>query len=347
MLRRVVSFLVALVSFLAPFTACGDVLVTGNGARIVGEITRIEGGRIEITTTYAGPITVQQASVVAITTSRPLGVHLTDGTQAEGSLSNGAGGALLVVTPIRTIATSVANIRASWPTTQRETPPDAPAKASWFFEVSANLAGRSGTTDQFGSAVGARATRNTAKDFLTLRLNYDRQQTNAQRTADQARFGIDYQRNLARRTMWYVRNDAGYDELRDLALYDIAAGGVGYDLVSRPAQRVTLRTGLSYRYEDFGAPTAQDISSLGIDLGLANSLQWKNTSLVNRVTLVHGFDASDGFRVSHESYYEMPLTHAHLRFRFGLTNDYNAQLRGNAVERLDTTYFAQVLFTWQ
>jgi len=325
-----------------------DVIYTSNGAQIVGQITGVKNGRLEVTTAYAGPISVLQAAVTGISTQRPLAVQLADGTQAEGTVSAGiAPGTFLIVTPIRTVTAKVADVRGLWESTANRAGPVGTEHArTWSFELNANVNGRSGLKDQLGATVGARASRVSAQDTFTARISVDRQSTAGIRSADQLKAGVDYQRNLAARSIWYLRDEGGYDHVRDLRFYDIAAGGFGYDLIKRPAVRVTARAGLSYRYEDFSNPATQDLAALGGDFGLANVMQLRGNSLVNRVTYVQAFDQARTYRLTHESYFELPTSLTRLRLRLGLTNDYNSQV-GIGIEKFDTTYFAQLLLLWQ
>jgi len=325
-----------------------DIIYTNNGAQIVGQITGVKNGRLEVATSYAGTISILQTAVTGISTQRPLAVQLADGTQAEGSVSAGlAPGTFHIVTPIRTVTAKVSDVRGIWEsTTNRTTSTQVARKPTWSFEVSANVNGRSGLKDQLGATLGARTSRVSAQDTFTARVSADRQSTSGVRSADQLKAGVDYQRNLAQRSIWYVRDESGYDRIRDLRLYNIAAGGFGYDLLKRAAVRVTARAGLSYRYEDFSNPVTRDLASLGGDFGLANVMQLHGNSLVNRVTYVQGFDQARTYRLTHESYFELPTSVNRLRMRLGLTNDYNSQV-GAGLEKLDTAYFVQLLLLWQ
>lgn len=324
--------------------ARADLIVTTNGAQIVGNIVGLSDGRIEVVTSYAGKIGILLSAVRSISLPRPMSIQLADGTQIEGIISSAGSGALRVITPIRTVETRVADLRGFREPAAKGAAPAAPPQ--WSFEIGANANGRTGNKDVVGAALSARATRVSPRDSLSLRATYDRQSTAGALSSDQLKASVDYQRNLGRRTLWYVRNDAGYDNVRDLSLYSIAAGGLGYELIKRSPLRLTARGGLSFRYEDFGNPVTADTTSLGADLGLSNVFNYRTTSLVTRVTLVQGFEDSGLYRLTHESYYEVPMSLQHLRVRLGLSHDYNSRV-GARAEKLDTTYFAQLVLHWQ
>ena len=52
------------------------------------------------------------------------------------------------------------------------------------------------------------------------------------------------------------------------------------------------------------------------------------------------------FRLVHESYFELPLTHPLWKLRLGVANDFNSE-PGKGVERLDTSYFTRLVLNWK
>jgi hypothetical protein len=330
----------------AAVTGRADVVHTLEGAQIVGRITGLRDQRIIVETTYAGEVAVLQSRVKAITTDRPLTVQLIDGTQVEGTLAASASGALLIVTPQRTVPTAVAKVRSLWPTTAARAAEFGGADEAWNYELNTNVSGRSGNKEQLTAALGFRATRMTTVDTLQFRVDYERQATSGIKSADQLRLAGDFQQNLGERTIWYARGDGGYDDIRDLNYYAIAAGGYGYDLIKSDGVRITARAGLSFRLENFGNPATKDIAAPGADFGLSNVMNFGGPTLVNRLTYIQGFDAADSYRLAHESYFELPTSPQNLRVRLGIAHDYNSRV-GEGVEKLDTTYYAQLVLSWR
>ena len=88
-LSRTISFFVLTAVLAAPVFA--DVVETKNGARIVGKVTKIDGGNIYVSTDFAGDLTIKQAEVTAITTDTPVVVRLATGTTLQGVVSSEAG----------------------------------------------------------------------------------------------------------------------------------------------------------------------------------------------------------------------------------------------------------------
>ena len=63
-----------------------DVVETKSGARIVGKVSKIDGGSVVVSTDYAGAITIKQSEVTSITTDAPVAVRLASGTRIDGKI---------------------------------------------------------------------------------------------------------------------------------------------------------------------------------------------------------------------------------------------------------------------
>jgi hypothetical protein len=143
-----------------------------------------------------------------------------------------------------------------------------------------------------------------------------------------------------------VRDEGGFDRVKDIDLYNVAAAGAGYDILKTKVDTLTGRLGLSYRYENYGAPLAEDLDSVGLDLGLNNQFTMKTWSMTSRVSYVPAFDDFANYRFFHESYIELPLKAGWWKIRIGVSNDYNSKPPAGH-EKLDTTYFTRLVLNWK
>ncbi|MEO5958772.1 MAG: DUF481 domain-containing protein, partial [Opitutaceae bacterium] len=148
------------------------------------------------------------------------------------------------------------------------------------------------------------------------------------------------------RKSWYVRDEGGFDRVKDIELYNVAAAGMGYDVIKEPKQTLTLRAGLSFRYEGYKNPGTKDVKGAGLDFGLAHELTLDNAKLVNRLSYVPTFEDFGNFRATHESFFEIPLTDPSWKMRFGVANDFNSE-PGVGVKKMDTSYFARLVLNWK
>ena len=216
----------------------------------------------------------------------------------------------------------------------------------WSYEATADIAGKTGNSEQLGTSAAFRAVRKHLRDTLQFYTGYDRQVTDGVKSADQFKAGLDYQNNFAGRNSWYVRDEGGFDRVKDVELYNVAAAGFGYDFIKAPKHALTGRAGLSFRYEGYANPATVDVKSLGLDIGLNHELEMKNSKLVNRLSYVPSFEDFSNYRFVHESFYEIPLTNPAWKLRMGVNNDYNSR-PGAGIQKLDTTYFTRLVLLWK
>ena len=328
------------------FAACStiasaDIVETKSGARLIGKITKMDGVAITLSTDYAGDLTIKQKEVTSLKTDEPRFVRLTRGTVMAGVVTPTADGKIQISGEDGVITTSIEKVTATWKTGEAD-----PSAAKWSYEATGDVTGKSGNKEQSGVAIGARAKRVGATDSLQFYTAYNRQETDGAISADQFKAGMDFANNFSGRKSWYVRDEAGFDRVKDIELYNIAATGMGYDFVKQPEHILTGRAGLAFRYEGYANPASEDVKSFGLDLGLHHAYTFHNAKLINDLTYMPSFNDFSNYRVVHESYFEVPLASPRWKLRLGVTNDYASQ-PGEGVQKLDTTYFTRFVLGWQ
>jgi len=345
------SFTKALAACTAAFCAVAqlsaDVVETKSGSRISGKVVKIDGSSVVVDTDFAGEIKVKQSEVVAITTESPLNIRLEGGTVIQGTLSSSAADSSVVLSgPEGTINTSVDRIATTWAPGAID-PAVAELQRRWTYELTVDVTGKSGNSEQLGTSFGARAALKTPQDALQFYAAYDRQETDGEKSADQLKAGVDYQNNFAGRLSWYVRNEGGFDRIKDIELYNIAAAGLGYDFIKEPKHTLTGRAGVSFRYEGYKNPATEDVKAAGLDIGLVHEYTSDYWSLVNRISWVPLFEDFANYRLQHESFFELPLADPKWKLRLGVANDYNSEPPVGVEKKLDTTYFARLVLSFK
>lgn len=359
--------LALLVGALGAAKLTADVVETKNGARIVGKVAKIDEGAVLVETSFAGTISIKQSEVTSINTDAPVAVRLASGTRIDGKVS-GSAGTVQVAGADGTVNTTIDKVAASWAAGARD-PQVAALDRGWAYEANVDVAGKSGNKSQLGTSAGLRATLASVHDKLMFYTAYDRQVSDGAKSADQFKAGVDYQSNFKGKNSWYVRDEGGFDRIKLIRFYDVAGAGFGYDFIKKPKQTLTGRFGLAYRYESYSpsqaevarlmAPpislgadaarrlaTQDTLSSAGLDFGFAHTLTLERASIVNRVSYVPTFEDFGNYRVTHESYFEMPLASPSWKLRLGVNNDYNSQ-PGKGVDKLDTGYFTRLVLNWK
>jgi putative salt-induced outer membrane protein YdiY len=289
-----------------------------------------------VTTDYAGDLVIDQSAVSGMQTDEPVVVRLASGTTLAGTVDT-EGDSLKINGENGQLTTSIEKVAASW--AEGDEDPQviamkeelASKERKWAYEAAIDINGKSGNKSHLGTALHARATLQTSHDKLQIYTNYNRQKSDGVKSADQFKAGIDYSNNFSGKKSWYVRNESGYDRVKDIELYNVAAAGMGYDFIKEDKRTLTGRAGISFRYEGYTNPTRADTKSAGLDFGLNHEWEMETSKLVNRFSFVPAFEDFGNYTVTHESYYELPLS--------------NSQ-PGVGVEELDTSYFTRLVLNW-
>jgi len=338
------SFFFVSSALVAITVARADVVETKDGARLTGKITKVDGTTVTLVTQYAGSLAIKQSQVTGLQTDAPVFVRLRDGTVLSGILTPAEAGAIHVKNAAGT-APAVSQIVATW--APGETDPAIIAlRRKWSYEATVDVTGKSGNTEQLGTAFAIKAVQSGPHDKLKLYSAYNRQRTDGSVSVDQFKAGIDYSDNYSGRRSWYVRDEGGYDYVKDISFYNTTAAGLGYDFIQRPLHLLTGRAGLAFRYENYQNPATDDIRDAALDFGLHHEYTFNKSKLVNNLSYTPSIHDFSDFHFEHESYYEIPLLDPKWKLRLGISHDYNSK-PGTGVERLDTTYFTRLVLEWQ
>ncbi len=321
-----------------------DTVVTRDGSRLVGRITRIDAGKVYITTRFAGDLTVNQAEVVAISTTTPVSVRLTTGTRIDGVLST-RNGALHISGADGAITTTVARVADSWPAGAAD-PAVTALERHWKYEATMDVEGTSGNKSQLGTAFGFGADLAGPDDDLSLYSHYNRQVSDGTKSADQFKSGIDYTSNFGNGASWFVRDEAGFDRIMDITFFETAAAGFGYDMLKTSHETLTGRIGLAYRYDGYSVATQPTVSSAAADFEINHDLKMPHFELVNKVTLIPALSQFSNYNAAQDSYFQFPLNDPAWKVRMGLANTYDS-LPPAGIKKLDTTYYTKLILDFQ
>jgi len=340
-IRALATFLCMLAGFAAT-EANADTLTLSDGSVLHGQIIRIEGGDIILSTAYAGEITVKQAQVVDIVTTEPVFVQSGE-TTIFGTVSPSTDG-LVVAADTATMDTDVPGVKAIW--REGDQSPEAKALArNWSYDASFGLSGRTGNTDRFAVLASLKATLKGPDDQLTFYGKYDNSEDDGVSTTDEVKGGVDYSRLISKQWGWYARTELETDAGESLDLRVTAAGGAKYVWKDTENWDLDLRGGLGYRYESYYDGTINDVPSF--DLVLINSYTFNGVgTMKNVVTYNPAIEDFGNYRAFQETTFEMPLgTGNKWRLRVGFSNDYNSRpIDGR--EKMDMTYFTQFMLAW-
>ena len=345
--------LLNLVGLLASFgfagTAVADRVELSDGSVIHGKIVSLEAEKLKMETAFAGVIEIAQATVRMIATDEPVNVSLITGSAVLGQVSP-ANGRLKVAVPNGELAIVPADIASVWrqgaesPTARASRLAAEKARRNWAYEASVAITGRSGASEKFNSALGFKATLESAYDRLIFTLAAEQAEDNGVETANRQFGGVDYSSFYSADNGWYVRTSLESDEIKGIDLRSLSAFGFSRKLIKHARHDLEGRVGASYLYESYANNTT--FSSPGLDVTLLNTYTFANGKLNTAITYTPAFEDFANYRILHESSFEMPLVAALWKLKLGLKNEYQSKPPAT-VEKFDTTYFTSLILNWK
>jgi putative salt-induced outer membrane protein YdiY len=332
-----------------------DVVTTKNGARLVGKVTKIEDGKVLITTDYAGDLTIKQSEVAAITTDAPVFVRLASGTVLQGTVA-GEGNIIRITGSDGELTTKIEKVTASWGNGGEDPQITAMKKAivarerKWTYQTSVDLTGNSGNTNATGLAAGFIASLASPQDTLKFyaTTNYATSEDAAggnNKTADEVKGGVDYASFFSERTGWFVRQELERDNVEDVDLRSTTDAGFTFRMIKTDVQQLTTRLGAGYRFESYG--TGVNNRGAVLSTGLNNTIKFGGkVSLLTDLQFLPSMKDFADYRFVHDSALEFPIATGFWKLRVGLNNQFNSRPQPGRDE-LDNTYYTRFVLNWK
>jgi len=339
----------ASLALILSITALADRIELTDGSVINGKLLSAEGGKLKVETAFAGTIEIVQASVKNFSTEEAVNVGLAGGSQVLGKVEVTDAGIKVVANDGQMSATT-ANVAAVWrqgsdsPDTKKLKADVEAGKRKWAYEASVAIAGRTGVSEKFGANLGFKATLASAQDKLIFAVAAEKGRDNGLETANRQFGSVDYSSYFSADNGWYARSSIEKDTIKQLDLRSNTSFGFGRRLIKNKVQDLELRLGVNYLYETYSDNTKFD--SPGLDVAFLHTYLFPNSKLVNTLTFTPAFKNFNNYRIHHESSWELPIGTSMWKLKLGFANDYNSKPPAGT-ERLDTTYFTNLILSWQ
>jgi hypothetical protein len=255
--------------------AADDEVKLKNGDRLTGKVTGLQGGKLTIVTTEAGPVNLDWAQIVSVKTDAPLKLKLTTGETLEGKVVPGAEGRLKIETTGTTAPVEVEFAKVK----SINEPP-----AAWHGKLSASGKATDGNTHTQSFLIAGAATRETEGDLILVKAIFQYGKTGQTLTQRNA-YGIGkYELKFTPELYGYISEELSGDTFKDLSIGTITSVGVGYVVLKEAWIDLATEVGVAYMTNDFSV--APDESHMGA-----------RAAAYLRVSLPLGFEARDNFTI--------------------------------------------------
>ncbi len=334
--------------------AQGATLELTDGSTLQGEVVKIHKDVVHFTTSFAGTLEVPMEQVTALSTEEAVSLRTRSGEVFVGPVSAQGEGRIEVASGSGTARTRLADVEAAWSPGKRD--PEVVARETaledqlrkWRFSVGADITGSGGNTDEFGSSLHFDATLEGPSDRLKFYGMYNYRKTEGVTSDDEQLGGVRYTNFFTERWGWFARQELERDVFEGVEFRSTTAAGITRRFIKRERLELEGSAGISYRYEDYFDPMAESDDFPGLDFGL--DLDWQFADWgrwTSSLAYVPSVDDFGDYLFEHESGVNIPLGNSDFwTLRLGLAHQYNSQPSGGR-DRLDTTYFARLLLSWE
>jgi putative salt-induced outer membrane protein YdiY len=214
--------------------------------------------------------------------------------------------------------------------------PDADKVKIWDGSFNLGLDGSEGNTEAFNFRFAVNAVRKTELSILTANLDYKKQTSQTQTTADRLYFDGRCERLIAP-TRWsvFVHETIEYDRSQPFNVRDTSDAGVGYRLIKTDVTTLIGRFGGGFSHEYGGPQNGEYIPEavFGMQLECQVSKRQKLLAAVEYAPDVGDFDR---YRIRTQAAWELLLDQErNLGLRMGVLERYNSLPNGARPNDLD------------
>ena len=325
--------------------AHADVVTTLDGARLTGSIQKVTPKVVELKTTYAGTLTVAMDQIASLQTETPLTTQFSDSTTVTG-VTKLEGTQLHVTGDSLASTSSLDQLQASWVPGMTPPPESLFDTRHWVYRLGADIAGKSGNSDERTTNIVGDMTLVSKRDELRFYGSYQAAEKDGDQTSDETIGGASYTSFMNDPWGWYVRGELEKDKFEDIDLRTTAAGGATWRPIHTDEQTLRFWLGLGYRHESFDSDIESDSSTI-VDSGIAH--HWLLNpwlTLDNSLAYEPQIDDFGNYLMTQDSSLVMPVGASKWTLRLGVRNDYNSEPAPDRDE-LDTTYYSRLLLRFE
>jgi putative salt-induced outer membrane protein YdiY len=248
---------------LLPVAALADTVVLKNGDHLTGTVNQLAGGKLTVTTSYAGAVTINFDEVTSVKLDKPLilpiethkGKHV-DIKRLEVTGVDRTESGLVVTTPsgpepapkFDTLRT--ADAQKAYEASLRPN-----FLHGWTGAANVSLALARGNSDTTSIGTGVTAARPTSTDKTSLYFNtlYTNDGVTGTTTAQTTTAGVRYDHNINPKWFGFGTGDFATDALQELDLRTVVGGGFGWHAIKKDRRQLDVLGGLVWTHESYSS----------------------------------------------------------------------------------------------
>ena len=326
-----------------------DRIITNDGSELNGKLLLFEDGNLTFMTDFAGKIRISTNNIKSFSTDGEISIRLDDNRTYQSKILQAKDSKILIeesqITP------SFSEVRHLWPSDNEDPLLDEMQEKakllvmSWKNSLGFDLTGASGNTENFG--IGARLDSQYGNKLrkYDMYLSYNNSSKKDQTIVDETKLGLEYDSRFFEQLSWYAKTDLENDRLEEVDLRATTALGIKYSWIEEKSYKVSLRSGLAFRFEEYGLTNEENVDALALDFGIEYDQLIKDSLyLKSDITIVPSVEELSDYLISKDTAFVIPLDkNSDWNLRTGLDGTYNSTPVKNK-EELDLKYYVRIIY---
>jgi putative salt-induced outer membrane protein len=216
----------------------------------------------------------------------------------------------------------------------------------WVYEVEVSIDTESGNSDSFNSSISLSATLSKPKSTLEIYASNTREEEDDEKETDETILGSDYISFIHEQWGWFSSVELKRDKFDDLNLRATAALGLNYHCLKTNTNKLELRGGVGFRYDNYVNGGNYDSSTAYI--GLKQNWQFAEWGvLTNDIVFTPSIKNVNDFLLSQDIGVEIPIGKSDsCILRIGFSNSYNSTPPANK-RKSDTEFYSSLILSWE
>jgi putative salt-induced outer membrane protein len=251
--------------FLLPAAVFADSITLKNGDHLTGTVTQLVGGKLTLTTSYAGAVTITWDQVTNLKLDKslilPIETKIGKKTQIKDtnitSIERTDSGYEVTTAsgPERLPTAAITALRTAEGQQAYEASLNPGWLHAWTGAANVSFALARGNSDTTTLGTGVTLSRPTRTDKTSLYYNeiYTHDGIANSTTANNTAAGARYDHNINPKIFGFVTGDFFTDALQDLDLRTVLGGGAGWHAIAKPNQQFDILAGLVWTHESYSA----------------------------------------------------------------------------------------------
>jgi putative salt-induced outer membrane protein len=248
--------------------AWADSVVLKNGDHLTGTVNQLVGGKLTITTSYAGAVTISWDDVTSVKLDKALvlPIETKKGKQVDiqkqeiTAIERTSSGFVITTAsgpqPVPTAGLTALRTAAAEEAYETSLRPN--FTHGWTGAANVSVAVTSGNSQTTSIGTGINLARPTRTDKTTLYYNsvYSHDGLHSVTTADTSAAGLRYDHNVNPKLFAFGTLDFATDALQQLDLRTVTGGGFGWHAIAKPVRQLDVLGGVVWTHESYGAIAA-------------------------------------------------------------------------------------------